>query len=567
MGDTLFKPQGAWRRMRLLGLLAAALMMGVALGGCLTGPSAPTAADTWAEATGLVLFNGTIWTADDETPWATAVGIVDDRIVAVGDLDEVRAADLGPMPYELDLAGRLVAPGFHDTHNHFLEVGRAYQGDGNPYAPWPPGWDPVAGTIAQQQTAAGHVGTWAGHNQDRVEDGKLPAPPRALHGLEEHLVEDGVAHVDGRLAANDLFFGGPDHVNDDATAADILRMGLATAAQYGLTSTVEAGTSPEAVGVMQRLHDEGDLTLRFNYYIFPEDLERVVAAGNVTGDGDEFVRLLGLKIYSDGWLGPRTAAMRDLYNDRPHQGFAFYTQEEVDDFVLRAHQAGLKLTAHTIGDRATEMLLSAYEKASGEGCAGADHTVCEDPRFSLEHVQLVQPDLMDRMVGLGLVPSIQLSFATSDSAWAEQALGAERLEHAYAWQTMVDRGLVVGGSSDYPIEVIVPLWGIERAVTRVDLNGEPAGGFMPAQALALDTALRMITINAAYLEHRDHELGSITPGKLADLVILDRNLFEIPADEIADTRVALTMVDGRVVFATDAMSVPFSVTTAVPADP
>lgn len=533
--------------MRLLGLLAVALLTGVALGGCLTGSSPPASADAWADATGVRLVNGTIWTADDARPWASAIGVVDDRIVAVGTDDHVRAADLGARPYEVDLNGRFVTPGFHDTHNHFLEVGRAYDGDGNPYAPWPPGWDPVAGTLGQQQTAAGHVGTWTQHNQDRVEDGEAPAPPNALHGLDAHLAEDGVVPVDGRLAANDLFFGDPGHVNDDDAALDVLRMGLATAAQYGLTSSVEAGTSPEAVDLMQTLREEGELTFRFNYYIFPEDLDRVVEAGNVTGDGDDLVRLLGLKIYSDGWLGPRTAALRDLYNDRPHQGIAFYTQDEVDDFVLRAHQAGLKLTAHSIGDRATEMLLSAYEKAYAEGCHDANHTVCDDPRFTLEHVQLVQPDLMDHMVDLGLVPSIQLSFATSDSPWAEQALGSERLQHAYPWKTMVDRGLVVGGSSDYPIEVLPPLWGVERSVTRVDLNGEPAGGFMPAQAVALDTALRMITINAAYLEHRDHELGSLTPGKLADLVILDRNLFEIPADEIADTRVELTMVGGRVV--------------------
>lgn len=538
--------------MRLLGLLATGLVVAVALGGCVSGPAPSTSAPNLAESTGILLYNATIWTADDAMPWATAVGIVDDRIVRVGSVDQVRAADLGERPYEVDLGGRLVLPGLHDTHNHFLEVARAYEGDGNPYEPWPPGWDPVAGTIAQQQTATGHVLTWAQHNQERVEEGRLPAPPRALHGLAEHLEHDDhgdVLAADGRLAANDLFFGDPDHINDDDAATEVLRRGLATAAQYGLTTTVEAGTSPEAVRLIETLRDEGELSLRFHYYIFPEDLDETVEAGRTTGDGDEYVQLLGLKIYSDGWLGPRTAAMRDVYNDRPHRGFAFFTQDEVDGFVLRAHQAGLKLTAHSIGDRATEMLLTAYAKAIAEGCGDANHTVCDDARFTLEHVQLVQPDLMDRMVDVGLVPSIQLSFATSDSPWAEQALGADRLEHAYPWQTMVDRGLVVGGSSDYPIEVLPPLWGVERAVTRVDLNGEPAGGFMPEQALALDMALRMATINAAYLEFREHDLGSVTPGKLADLVVLGRNLFEIPADEIADTPVELTMVGGRVVYA------------------
>jgi predicted amidohydrolase YtcJ len=535
--------------MRTVGLFVAAIMVVVAVAGCFGGGSEPAGADE-ADWVGFLLVNATVWTADSARPWAEAVAVADDRIVAVGSEEEVRGVDLGGPVRVVDLGGRLLVPGFHDTHNHFVEVARATDpaSGTNPYEPWPAGWDPVAGTIQQQQTAAGHVGTWAEHNAQRVQEGTPPAPPARLHGLEAH--EDGHG-VEGRLAANDLWFGGPAVENAPEDWKRVLRMGLATAASFGITSHVEAGTSLDAFHLLEEMRSDGELTARFNLYVFPEDLEALTDQGVTTGTGSDRVRVLGLKLYSDGWLGPRTAALREPYEDRPHQGFTFFTQDEVDGFVLEAHQAGLKVTAHAIGDRATDMMLKAYERALGAGCPEESQnlTVCRDPRFSLEHAQLVQPDLMERMVGIGLVPSIQMSFATSDAPWAEDAIGAQRLEYAYPWRTMVEEGLVVGGSSDFPIEVLPPLWGLERMVTRVDLNGEPAGGFMPEQAVDVETALRMVTIDAAYLEYREHEVGTLTSGKYADLVVLERNLFEIPADEIADTRVALTMVGGQVVHA------------------
>lgn len=565
-------------------LLAAVLLAAPVLAGCLAalpqGPSSIPGAD--ADPTGYRLLNGTVWTADDARPWANAVAVRGDRIVAVGSGAEVLDADVGTRPVEVDLEGAMVLPGFHDTHTHFVRIARDTDpSEGNPYEPWPPGYDPVRdGVVGHQLVAAGHVYTWADHNVDRVRDGGLPAPPMedredghgghddALHAAVERAAidpwlerldpdGDGVVRWEGRAATNDL---GPEPAaptGDDAEAehrADwrtMLHRGQATAARFGITSHVEAGVGLEAFEVLDQMKADGELTARYNLYVFPEDLDAVLDMGWSTGHGDEDVRFQGLKIYSDGWFGPRTAALRELYDDRPHRGFAFYTQEEVDAWVLAAHQAGIKMTAHSIGDRATEMLLTAYERAAAEGCPDehADLTVCADPRFSLEHVQLVQPDLVDRMADLGLVPSIQLSFATSDAPWAEQALGEDRLEHAYNWRTMHEAGLVVGGSSDFPIEVLHPLWGIQRVVTREDLDGQPDGGFQPDQALTLEQALRSVTINAAYLEHREDELGSVTPGKYADLVVLERDLFDVPPDEIAYTDVWLTMVGGRVVHA------------------
>lgn len=513
------------------------------LSGCIGGTDAPSGPEA---ASGIVFHNGSVWTGDEAASRPGAVAVVGDRIAAVGDdLDAVRDA-AGDRPWFVDLQGGLLLPGFHDTHNHLVRsIFNDDPADGDPYAPWPPGWDPVAGTVAQQETAAGHIMTWANHNADRIIAGELPEPP-STEGPDGHGNVHGHDHqaLEGRDAANDLGFG--QVWRTDVTVPPMLDRAQAASARFGITSHVEAGAPLASFGALQDLDAAERLTARYNLYLFPEDLDAALEQGLATGDGTESARLLGLKIYSDGWLGPRTAALRDLYNDRPHQGFIFYSQDEVDDYVLRAHEGGLKLTAHTIGDRAVDRLLTAYERARDAGtCEG--HTVCDDPRFSLEHTQLIADDLMDRFVALDLVPSIQLSFATSDSHWAEMALGAERLEDSYGWQRFLDAGLRVGASSDWPIEVLPPLWGIERAVTRQEVDESLPEPFMPEQAVSLDAALRMVTVDAAYLEFREHELGRIAPGYLADLVVLGEDLWRIDPSGIAETPVWATLVDGRVV--------------------
>ncbi len=538
--------------MRVRTLLILILLVASPLAGCVTPETGLTAADASSGPTGVVLLNASVWTADPDQPEASAVAVRGDTIVAVGSDAEALAADVGSDPHVVDLHGAMVLPGFHDTHNHLLEVARATDpSEGNPFTPWETRWDPVTGTVSQQAVAASHVGTWSQRNADRIQEGGEPAPPHDDdHHVEGHDHEDvrDVLYPEGRTQANDLRMGPLEDANDRAAWRQMAELGFRTANRYGVTSHVEAGVDVDALDLLQEMEEDGDLPARSNLYVFPENLPIVEERGWSMGHGTDQARLLGLKIYSDGWMGPRTAALRDIYEDRPHRGFMFYAQEELDDYVLRGHQQGLKLTAHAIGDRAVEHMLTAYEQAAAEGCAeGVNLTVCEDPRFSLEHTQLVQPDLMERFVELGLVPSIQLSFAVSDSPWAEDALGEERLQYAYRWRTMVDQGLVVAGSSDFPIEVLPPLWGIERVVTRADVDGSP-GPFMPEEAVALDTALRMVTINAAYLEHRDHELGSLTEGKLADIVVLEENLFTIPPEDIAETQVLLTMVDGEVVW-------------------
>jgi predicted amidohydrolase YtcJ len=540
--------------------LVVAVAAAVATAGCIQVTPGPDlgASDAETEAddappTGYRLVNATVWTADEDRPRAEAVAVRNDTIVAVGAEADVRAADVGPRPATVDLGGRMVLPGFHDTHTHLTQVARnADPSEGNPFKPWRPNRDPIEQAVSNQVVAADHVGTYASRNADRAEDGKEPFLPSDGSG--------GSADVDGADDHNhsspltDLGPWPEDRGNDRETWLDMLRLGVDTAARYGVTSHAEAGAPLDVFEVYDELQRTGDLDARFNVYVFPPSLDEVLERNMTTGWGDERAQLLGLKIYSDGWMGPRTAALREPYEDRPHNGIIFYTQEEVDRYVQKAYRNGLKVTAHSIGDRATDRMLTAYERALARGCPeDADHEVCEDPRFSLEHAQLTQPDLVQRMQAVDLYPSVQLSFATSDAPWAEDALGEERLRHAYAWNTLVEANLTVGGSSDFPIEVIPPLWGIQRMVTRQDVDGYPAGGFLPSEKVQLETALKMVTIDAARLEHREDELGSLTEGKLADVVVLDHNLFEVPQDEIWRTNVEATMVGGEVIHAEGAV--------------
>lgn len=531
--------------MRRVAALLVVVAVATVAAGCFGPPKKMVGyAPDLESATSIVLYNGTVWTADDLQPWATAVAIQGDRILAVGSDREVFGANLGARPLWVDLGGRFVTPGFHDTHNHVIEVAQAWDPSTgtNPFETWEPstGDDAVGDEQGRAARASCHYETYAeaqlrqAANQD----------PRQSGDAEGTLCTSETSGLDeGQLPPINV-----------AALREALQVGLYTAASYGITSHIEQGIPLSLRPLLELYESEGVLPGRLNLYVFPEDLGAALSAGLVAGDGTPKVRLLGMKVYTDGWLGPRTAALRENYADRPSNGLAFYTQAELDELVADAHAGGLKVTAHAIGDRAIDMVLSAYERAEELPCN--DHAVCRDPRFSLEHASLVPPDLVERMVALDVAPSIQMSFATSDHGFVGEALGPERAAYVYPWRTLHDAGLTLGGSSDFPSEVLAPLWGVQRVVTRMELTGEPAGGFMPAQTLDLETALRMITIDAAYLEFREHELGSLTPGKYADVVVLERNLFEIPANEIAKAGVAATIVGGRPSFVSGDIELP-----------
>lgn len=274
-------------------------------------------------------------------------------------------------------------------------------------------------------------------------------------------------------------------------------------------------------------------------------------------DGDEWLRILGVKFYADGWLSPRTCSLKDQFFDRiflwqiypEYRGILFIDQDKANSDILKAHRAGLKIAVHTIGDNAVEVILNAYEKA-----------LMEYPdikqRHTLEHASVLNSDLIYRIKKLNIIPSIQFSFATSDMYFIDKALGQKRSNNTYAWKTLLDNNIMCTGGSDFPNEAISPLWGIQRVVTRQEVNGKPEGGWHPEQCISVEDALKLITINSAYSSFEEDIKGSIEKGKLADIVVLSRDILKIPKNEIADTKVVLTMVGGEIVYVSPDLSVP-----------
>jgi hypothetical protein len=341
----------------------------------------------------------------------------------------------------------------------------------------------------------------------------------------------------------------------DEVAMSRIKFGIQELLKMGITTVFEAGADWEHYDAVAKLRDNGELKIRCELYMASRHLDELIERGITKEDGDDWLRILGVKFYADGWLGPRTCALRDKYYDITYpwqldpnyRGILYMDQEKANRDILKAHKAGLKIAAHTIGDRAVEVILNAYENALHE-------YPMQDHRYTVEHVQVLGQDLIQRIKALDVIASIQLSFATSDMYFAEKVLGKDRMKYAYAWKTLLDNGVKCAGGSDYSVETISPLWGIQRIVTRQEINGEPAGGWYPEQCISVEEALRLITINSAYNSFEEDTKGSIAAGKLADFVVLSQDILEIPSGKIAETEVEMTIVGGKIVYQSDSSS-------------
>ena len=456
----------------------------------------------------LVLKTGRVWPgvrAGDAhgpaLPWAEAVAIRGQRIVAVG-LDDEILTWAGSQTRVVDLRGRFVMPGFRDHHVHLLDM------------------------AAEGAPASAYRPEFAGYDADAAFEGRRERGKYHLHVHDSGEAPMDVCH-DGEVT--------------DRLKADILAMQDEVAKQ-GITTVVEAGLRHFAAwDALNELADEDKLKVRFLVRVSFGCMEKAAERGLRTGSGNEWVRMLGVKHYADGWLGPRTSALREPYSDDPYgfppRGILFLEQERADRDVARVRELGFNLTTHAIGDRGVSTALTAYERA---GVTPAD-------RWALEHVQIVGDDLVDRMAQHGVIAGYQLSFPTTDARVAYDALGESRLrETAYRWATMQRKGVRLAGGSDVDVEVVDPLWGLQRAVTRQDFDGFPQGGFRPSEALSVRDTLRTLTSDSAYAGLEDHERGTIEVGNYADLVVLRENLLETPHDRLASATREMTITNGRI---------------------
>lgn len=321
---------------------------------------------------------------------------------------------------------------------------------------------------------------------------------------------------------------------------------LAEMASVGLTGVSDAGIDLANYKLYRQYADQHKLTARIYAMIrgTGDDFDAISKDGPLIGYGNDFLTVRSVKLFADGALGSRGAAMLKPYADDPHNsGLLFLKPDELTAMIGKALGKGYQVGVHAIGDHANREVLDSY------AAAYKTHPQGIALRNRIEHAQIVSLQDIPRFVPLQLIASMQPTHATSDMNMAEDRVGHERIKGAYAWQRFLKQGTTVAAGSDFPVESANPFYGLYSAITRQDHNGQPPGGWYPDQDMTLVQALRAFTLDAAYAEHAEKTLGTLEPGKWADFILVDHDIFKDPASKLWNTRVLQTWVGGKQVFA------------------
>jgi len=314
--------------------------------------------------------------------------------------------------------------------------------------------------------------------------------------------------------------------------------------KMGITSAHDAGVSVEAWELFKSVADKGELTTRIYAMIggAGKTFDELSKNGPINSYANDMLSLRSVKIYSDGALGSRGAAMLEPYSDDPgNVGLLFSDQDEMNAMVLKVTEKGFQANVHAIGDRANREVLNAFEYSR-------DKLGEKGLRNRVEHTQIVSLEDIPRFKELNIIASMQPTHATSDMNMAEDRVGPDRIKGSYAWKSFLNQGTVVAAGSDFPVEHSNPFYGLYSAVTRMDHEGNPPGGWYPNEALTREEALRAFTVDAAYAAHQENVLGTLEKGKWADFILIDKDYFKAPAIEIWDTKVLETWVAGKKVY-------------------
>jgi len=495
------------------------------------------------------------------------------KVVAIGDDDLLEES---PAERRIDGGGLTVLPGLIDAHAHVLGLGQLKSNldltgtpsvadatkrigeyaAGNPHKRWilGRGWNQVLWPVREFPTAAqidavvgdrpvwlrridGHAG-WANSTAMRIA------------GIDNDTADP----VGGRIVRD---------ANGQATgifidmAMDLIEQHLPSPGKEdyraALLSAIDALLAEGVTGV----HDAGIDLMNAEVYLSMADSNeldmRIYAMTGGAGDvldaigkplfayGNDHLEIASVKLYSDGALGSRGAAMIEPYSDdAENRGLPFWTQDELDAFVKKANGLGFQVGIHAIGDLGNRMALDAFEKAQ----QGKPSPL----RNRVEHAQIIQLADIPRFAELGVIASMQTTHATSDKNMAEDRVGPERILGGYAWRRLLDSGAVIANGSDFPVELSNPFHGLYAAVTRQGRDGEPEGGWYSDQALTRAEALHSYTLAAAYAARQEDRLGSLEPGKWADFIVIDRDYFAVPASQIDDIQVIQTWVGGKKVY-------------------
>jgi predicted amidohydrolase YtcJ len=533
----------------------------------------------------LVLINGNIITMDAERPQAQAVAIKGERIMAVGDNEAIER--LGGAETEvIDLGGKTVVPGLVDGHLHFPNLGadRSYLVELDDTRSLDEALALVRRRISdlppgEWLTGSGwHLGNWGTETWPTAADLDRVSPdnPVSLRGMHSHaswlnsaalevagITRDRRDPDDGIIQRNPAT-GEPTGIlienaqwivqevipaQQRETLKERIKKSIALAHSYGFTGAHDIGTSLEAVQAYRELIAEGELPFRINAVVriwtTGPILDSLLAMGPIIAEGDHRLTVRSVKMSIDGALGARGAAMLAPYSDEPSAtGVIRVTPDELSAILSQCLEHGFTAAMHAIGDRGNRIVLDAVEKALRE------HPV-EDHRMRVEHAQIMALEDIPRFADLELIASFQWIHATLDMPWAEDRVGPERIKGGYAWRTFLDQGVRIVGGSDEGARTFSPFMGIHAAVTRQDRGGNPQGGWYPDQRLTRMEALESYTLDAAYTSFEEDVLGSITPGKLADLAVLSNDILTVPPHEILDARAVMTIVGGTVVFLRD----------------
>lgn len=556
-------------RFASLGALIAAAL--------LAAPSARAQRATPA-AVDLIVTNARVYTADESRPLAEAFAVRDGRIVFVGSRQEADALK-GSATRVVDAGGRTVIPGMVDAHAHFGGLAqklRAVDLVGTK------SYDEVIARVAEKAKTT-PKGTWIigrGWDQNAWGDTRFPTHEKLSAALPEHPVA--LERVDGHatfanMAAMRLAEltaatkdpsggkiirdaqGNPTGVLVDnassiverkipaPTMADTraaLKDAIAVMHRWGLTGVHDAGASSAMIDLYEDMAKSKELGLRL-YVMIGDDsaaIRKYMAMGprSALYDGQVWVR--AIKLYADGAMGSRGAALLEPYSDDPNNtGLLLSAPAHIRDVAERALKSGFQVNTHAIGDRGNRVVLDAYEQAL-KSVPTADH------RFRVEHAQIINYDDIPRFAQLGVIPSMQASHQTSDMYWIGKRLGPTRVLGAYAWRSLINSGVIVPNGSDFPVEEVNPLISFHASIARQDANDWPAGGWFPEQRMTREEALRSMTLWPAQAAFQEKEMGSLTTGKFADFVILDQDIMRVPAELVLKTKVLATYVAGKPVF-------------------
>ena len=537
--------------------------------------SAKTIVSAQSAPISLVVVNGRVWTGDDARPWAEAIAIRGDRIAEVGSSAAIRKL-AGKSARVVDAHGALVTPGFIDSHVHFIVSGFGLSSVKLRTAPT------RAEFISRIKAYAATLpkGAWitGGDWDHSLWGGELPTKEWIDSVTPNNPVW--VSRLDGHMAlANSLALstakvtkdtpdpaggrivreanGDPSGILKDnaqslvddampdpppALADKAMDDAMHYVASNGVTSVVNMGYSWYDDGVMQRAHRAGRMITRI-YSVVPlarwSELRDTVAA---RGRGDAWLRIGGLKAFVDGSIGSHTALMLRPFNDAPNDsGLRVTPAESLSAWTLAADKAGLQVMVHAIGDRAIRSQLDIFERVEKENGP-------RDRRFRIEHAQHLDKADIPRFASLAVIPSMQPYHAIDDGRWVDTVIGRDRSRYTYAFKSLLDAKAKLAFGSDWSVAPATPIEGIYAAVTRRTLDEKNPGGWVPEEKITVQDALRAYTVTGAYAEFQEKEKGMLKAGMLADLVVLDRDLFTIKPETIRDAHVVMTVVGGKVVY-------------------